>query len=623
MKSFCTPTTCEANSSDAGDGEAEHAVDADHRQPLLLAQGERVAEAPGVDEQVGPADGHHHQHDPDEPEHEGVAQQPEDERAEDHPEPEEHRDDRDQPEPDPQRDPPGLLAAGHELGRAGEHERHQHQHERPAELDAAGLRAPRDADARCATGKGGRHGGRPLAVEGWPVGADKYHQPHASHGDGAPSESSTALTRSRVSERPSSISALRASRWARRISASRIRRTSSRALRSQGRDLRAASRRRRSPRTRGTPRRRAPARCPAWFHGSDSTRTPTSIDVRPAQLTWAVAAGCHRRAPGQEGHLVHRGGDGRSTAVPLATAPAVESTSRITSPPCTLPSRLTWVWPASSVRLTRPNEGGERRRGSCACTVASAPCLRVGGPADPAQDPSRVPKADPATAPTTAGSTAASPTPGDRRAHPAWVRRPRADPDAAEDRPPGSPRRRGRVRRGGAAARASRCSRPSRSRTPKKPRRKRPDRRRSCCCCWWPGWCSWSPCRCGRGARSTRSTSSRAGDRPGRAARHDVPPGRLRQPQGPLEGRAQATRHRRRQDVGQRTDTIMLLHTGERTEHAALDPARLARRRPRPGHHQDQRGLRASAARSCSSRRSSRTPASASTTTSRSASAAS
>ena len=35
-------------------------------------------------------------------------------------------------------------------------------------------------------------------------------------------------------------------------------------------------------------------------------------------------------------------------------------------------------------------------------------------------------------------------------------------------------------------------------------------------------------------------------------------------------------------DVGQRTDTIMLLHTGRRTQPAALDPPRLDRRHPRP-----------------------------------------
>ena len=45
-------------------------------------------------------------------------------------------------------------------------------------------------------------------------------------------------------------------------------------------------------------------------------------------------------------------------------------------------------------------------------------------------------------------------------------------------------------------------------------------------------------------------------------------------------------------DVGQRTDTIMLLHTGDGPEPAALHPPRLARRHPRPRHHQDQLGLR-------------------------------
>ena len=51
--------------------------------------------------------------------------------------------------------------------------------------------------------------------------------------------------------------------------------------------------------------------------------------------------------------------------------------------------------------------------------------------------------------------------------------------------------------------------------------------------------------------------------------------------------------------AGQRTDTIMLLHTGCGPEPADVDPPRLARRDPRARHHQDQRRLRATAARSC------------------------
>ena len=43
---------------------------------------------------------------------------------------------------------------------------------------------------------------------------------------------------------------------------------------------------------------------------------------------------------------------------------------------------------------------------------------------------------------------------------------------------------------------------------------------------------------------------------------------------------------------GQRTDTIMLLHTGSGPEPADVDPPRLDRRHPRPRHHQDQRRLR-------------------------------
>ena len=53
---------------------------------------------------------------------------------------------------------------------------------------------------------------------------------------------------------------------------------------------------------------------------------------------------------------------------------------------------------------------------------------------------------------------------------------------------------------------------------------------------------------------------------------------------------AQGAPHRQR--AGQRTDTIMLLHTGSGADTADVDPPRLAGRRPRPRHAEDQRRLR-------------------------------
>ena len=50
-----------AEEQGAGDAEAEEAVDADDREAVLALQRQRLAEAPGVDEEVGPADRERHQ----------------------------------------------------------------------------------------------------------------------------------------------------------------------------------------------------------------------------------------------------------------------------------------------------------------------------------------------------------------------------------------------------------------------------------------------------------------------------------------------------------------------------------------------------------------------------------
>ena len=46
----------------AGHREAEHTVDADHGEALVLDQGQRLTQPPGVDEQARPADRQQHQH---------------------------------------------------------------------------------------------------------------------------------------------------------------------------------------------------------------------------------------------------------------------------------------------------------------------------------------------------------------------------------------------------------------------------------------------------------------------------------------------------------------------------------------------------------------------------------
>ena len=169
MKSFWTPTTWEANSSEPATPK--------HRTPLIPTIARRcfcrrASGSPSRHASMNrraQADGQHDQHDPHQAEHEGVAEQPEDERAEQHPETEQQHHGHDQPEPDTQRDPADLLATRHQLGRAGKHQRHQHQHHRPAELRPAGRAAvddPRGGGARIG-GQDWRHGGRPLEFEAW------------------------------------------------------------------------------------------------------------------------------------------------------------------------------------------------------------------------------------------------------------------------------------------------------------------------------------------------------------------------------------------------------------------------------------------------------------------------
>ena len=120
----------------AGDGEAEDAVDADDREPVLALQGQRLAEAPGVDEEAGPADGERHQAEPQDPsstvlvpaqktspcQKSDVTTASTPTTASD--------------EPDPQRDAADPAVAGDELGGPGQEQGHHHQRHGAAEPDA-------------------------------------------------------------------------------------------------------------------------------------------------------------------------------------------------------------------------------------------------------------------------------------------------------------------------------------------------------------------------------------------------------------------------------------------------------------------------------------------------------
>src|SRR3954452_22682152 len=84
-----------------------------------------------------------------------------------------------------------------------------------------------------------------------------------------------------------------------------------------------------------------------------------------------------------------------------ATAPAVLSTSRMITPPWTLPSRFTCVWPMSTARPVRAIPGASRERsasaGSSAVTsetVASRPRLHLGEPVADRRNPTGGPGSD-------------------------------------------------------------------------------------------------------------------------------------------------------------------------------------------------------------------------------------
>ena len=200
----------------AGDAEAEEAVDPDDREAVLALEGERLAEAPRVDEEVGPADRETHHPQPQHLQEGRVGAGPECDTV-----PEVGRRHRqhgkdDEPQPDPQRGEAQATPARDELGRAREHQRHQHQRHGAAEADALGA-VERGEPLRLRPG--GRSGWHVVVSLCWGKSATPVSPvPPVTSGHDAPTRG--------YSSRPSSISALRANRCARRISASRWRRTS-------------------------------------------------------------------------------------------------------------------------------------------------------------------------------------------------------------------------------------------------------------------------------------------------------------------------------------------------------------------------------------------------------------
>ena len=121
-----------------GDREAEDAVDADRCPAVAHPQRQRLPDPPRVEEQRGPADGQRHQREPDRLQGGEVGDQPERELVVHGRHDQAADPDHQQREPDPQRGPSDRLVAARELRAAGEHQRHRHQRQRPAEPHAGG-----------------------------------------------------------------------------------------------------------------------------------------------------------------------------------------------------------------------------------------------------------------------------------------------------------------------------------------------------------------------------------------------------------------------------------------------------------------------------------------------------
>ncbi len=213
---------------------------------------------------------------------------------------------------------------------------------------------------------------------------------------------------------------------------------------------------------------------------------------------------------------------------------------------------------------------------SVRCTVASAPCLRVGAPAGPVRDPTLNPIGIPATGPTTAGSTATSPGVGNRPVPRPAAGRTTRNRRASCPRSSVRPVRPSQGRRAPVAAavttpHADRFSQPS----PSNPRGSPAASAGSagpCSSSCWRGSSSWSLSPCGRGARSTRSTSSPTGTGP--------LPSPVRRTSSSAPTAARACRRRRTSAsapavwaMSASARTRSSAAHGQRPQHAPLDPA--------------------------------------------------
>ncbi len=95
------------------------------------------------------------------------------------------------------------------------------------------------------------------------------------------------------------------------------------------------------------------------FQRSAMTRTPTSMEDRPVQLTWAFTC---TRSPTLTGSRKTISSMEAVTAKPPecrpATAPAASSTSFMITPPCTVPRRLVSWLVMMWLRVVREAEVG-------------------------------------------------------------------------------------------------------------------------------------------------------------------------------------------------------------------------------------------------------------------------
>ena len=175
-----------AEEQGGGDAHAEEPVETHDGEPVVLLQGQRLAQPPGVHEEQHPADGGEHERDPEQTQQDRVGDQVE-HRAVPH-----RADDQGEDtgghegQPGAQRDQADPAVAGEQLGGAGHQQGHHHQGHRPTETDARG------AVVEVARHRGGTVEHAVANLIGEVNGSDQYHQSHPSHPGATRRRGSTA-----------------------------------------------------------------------------------------------------------------------------------------------------------------------------------------------------------------------------------------------------------------------------------------------------------------------------------------------------------------------------------------------------------------------------------------------